>query len=44
MAVRKTVSIVFNRENTATFEQFTCYVDKHRKYKEQTKILSRLRI
>ena len=33
MAVRKTVSIVFNRENTATFDQFTCYVDKQRKYK-----------
>jgi hypothetical protein len=33
MAVRKTVSIVFNRENTATFEQFTCYVDKQRRYK-----------
>lgn len=33
MGVKKTVSIVFNRENTATFEQFSCYVDKHRKYK-----------
>ena len=33
MAVRKTVSIVFNRENTTTFEQFTCYVDKQRRYK-----------
>lgn len=33
MGIKKTVSIVFNRENTTTFEQFTCYVDKHRKYK-----------
>jgi hypothetical protein len=29
----KQVPINFTRENTTTFEQFTCYVDKHRKYK-----------
>lgn len=31
--VKKTVSITFNREDTTTFEQYTCYVDKARTYK-----------
>lgn len=30
---RKTVSITFNREDTTTFEQYTCYVNKNRTYK-----------
>ena len=31
--MKKYVPINFTKENTTTFEQFTCYVDKQRKYK-----------